>query len=338
MRSVNLAITGLGFMGATHTRAALALDNVKLVAVVESDPKKRSGDLRDVGGNLGLKGELMDFSQIRQYERIDEALADREIDAIDICLPTDLHATMAIAALNAGKHVLVEKPLALNEAQAESVLRAAELSGKILMTGQVLRFLPAYAAAARIVKSGEIGPVRMALFRRHCARPSWGGWLTDPARSGGGIFDLLIHDVDYSISLFGEPQSITAAGSAGLLAATFQYADSGPVIIEGGWHAAGPYPFSMSFTIAGESGTLEFQSSNLPLTISRAGAQATELVSVPDVDGFQQEIRYFAECIASNRQPEKCPPRESATAVKVALDMLKAATHQNTTSNSSTKG
>ena len=323
-------------MGATHTRAALALDNVRLVAVVESDPKKRSGDLRDVGGNLGLRGELMDFSNIRQYERIDEALADPEIDAIDICLPTDLHAPMAIAVLNSGKHVLVEKPLALNEAQTESILRAAEISGKILMTGQVLRFLPAYAEAARMVRGGELGAIRMASFRRHCARPSWGGWLADPSRSGGGIFDLLIHDVDFSICLFGEPQSITAASSGGLLAATFEYANSGPVIIEGGWHAAGPYPFSMAFTIAGESGTLEFNSAHLPLTLSRAGAKATEILSVPDIDGFQQEIRYFAECVASNRQPEKCPPRESATAVKVALNMLQAATHQNT--SSSTKG
>jgi predicted dehydrogenase len=336
MRPVNLAITGLGFMGLTHIRAAQALDNVRLVAVIESDPKKRSGDLRDVGGNLGARGELFDFSKIRQYERIEDALSDPEIDAIDICLPTDLHAPMAIAALTAGKHVLVEKPMALNEAQTEAVLQAAELSGKILMTGQVLRFLPAYAEAARMIRAGELGPIRMAWFRRHCATPFWGGWLSDPARSGGGIFDLLIHDVDFSVYLFGEPQSLSATGAGGLFAATFQYANSGPVLIEGGWHEPGPYPFAMAFNIAGESGTLEYHSTHLPLTISRAGAKATEIVPVQDVDGFQQEIRYFAECVASGRQPEKCPPRESATAVKVALNMLQAAGNQKAIS--STKG
>ena len=92
----------------------------------------------------------------------------------------------------------------------------------------------------------------------------------------------------------------------------------------------------MSFTIAGESGTHEYHSNNCPLTLSRAGATATELVPLQDVDGFQQEIRYFAECVASNRQPEKCPPRQSATAVKVALNMLQAASNQQV--NSSTKG
>jgi predicted dehydrogenase len=322
---VNLGIVGLGFMGATHARAAMALDNVHLAAVVEPNEKKRSGDLRDVGGNLGVAGELMDFSSVRQYARIEDALADPGIDAIDICLPTDLHAPMAIAALRAGKHVLVEKPLSLTEAAASEVVREAEKSGKILMTGHVLRFLPAYVEAARLVKSGELGPIRMSWFRRHCAKPSWGGWLTDASRSGGGIFDLLIHDVDFSIWLYGEPASMTAAGSSGLIAGTFQYAVSGPVVIEGGWHAQGPYPFAMSFTIAGEKGTLEFSSASCPLTLSRAGAESTEMVPVPETDGFEQELRYFADCVQTGRQPEKCPPSQSALAVKVALGMLEAA-------------
>ena len=311
-------------MGATHVRAARALGSVRLAAVVESDEKKLSGDLRDVGGNLGVKFDLMDFSQVKQFRGIEGALADPEIEAVDICLPTDLHVPMAIAALRAGKHVLVEKPLALTEAAANEVLREAERSGRILMTGQVLRFLPPYAEAAKLVRSGALGPIRMSWFRRYCAKPSWGGWLTNPARSGGGIFDLLIHDVDYSILLFGEPASITGAGSGGLISATLQYADRGPVVIEGGWHAQGPYPFSMSFTIAGEDGTLEFSSAGCPLTLSRAGAAAPEIVPVPDWDGFEQEVGYFAECAANNRQPEKCPPRESALAVKVALHMLEA--------------
>ena len=323
MQPVNLAIVGLGFMGATHVRAATRLDNVRLAAVVEFDEKKLSGDLRDVGGNLGGKFELMDFSQVRQYARLEEALADPAIDAVDICLPTDLHASMALAALRAGKHVLVEKPLALTGASADEVVSEAERSGKILMTGQVLRFLPAYVAAASLVRSGDLGPIRMSWFRRHCAKPSWGGWLTDVARSGGGIFDLLIHDVDFAVWLFGEPAHISAAKSAGLIAATLTHGAGGPiVVIEGGWHAQGPYPFSMSFTIAGENGTLEFSSAGHPLTLWRAGAAAGETVQLPEVDGFEQELRYFASCVASNQQPGRCPPRESATAVKVALRML----------------
>ena len=324
MQPVNLAIVGLGFMGTTHTRAAMASDNVRLAAVVEANEKKRAGDLREVGGNLGVPGELMDFSNVRQYARIEEALADPGIDAVDICLPTDLHAPMATAALRAGKHVLVEKPLALSEAAANEIVQEAERSGKILMTGHVLRFFPAYVEAARRVRNGDLGAIRMSWFRRHCARPGWGGWLMDPARSGGGIYDLLIHDVDFSIWLFGEPSSMTAAGSAGLIGATFRYENSGPVVIEGGWHAQGPYPFSMSFTISGEQGTLEFSSAGRPLTLYRGGAEEGEVLPIPELDGFQQELSYFADCVSANRQPDRCPPRQSAAAVKVALSMLEA--------------
>lgn len=337
MRPVNLGIVGLGFMGATHARAVRTLDNVRLAAVVDSSEKRLAGDLRDVGGNMGTSFELMDFSQVSKFRRVEDALDDPGIDAVDICLPTDLHASTAIAALRAGKHVLVEKPLALTEAAANDVVREAERSGKILMTAHVVRFLPAYSEAARLVRSGALGPIRMSWFRRHCAKPAWGGWLTDPSRSGGGIFDLLIHDVDFAIWLFGEPASITAAGcggkaQSGLLAATFHYAASGPVVIEGGWHAQGPYPFSMSFTIAGENGTLEFSSAGRPLTLSKAGAAATEIVAVPEVEGFEQELRYFVDCVASNHAPERCPPRESATAVKVALSMLEASGNTKTKS------
>lgn len=325
MPPINLAIVGLGFMGATHARAAQSIDSIRLAAVVDSDEKKLTGDLRDVGGNLGAKFDVMDFSNIRTYRAADAWVADPAIDAVDICLPTNLHASVAIEALRAGKHVLVEKPLALTGDAAEEVVREAERQGRILMTGQVLRFLPAYAGAARLVKAGELGAIKMAWFRRNCAKPSWGGWLMDPARSGGGIFDLLIHDVDYAISLFGEPREITGAGSGQLISATFRFANSGPAIIEGGWHAQGPYPFSMAFSIAGENGTLEFSSAGCPLTLWRAGAAASEVVPVPDVDGFEQELRYFAECVQLNRQPDRCPPRESALAVKVALKMLESA-------------
>jgi predicted dehydrogenase len=325
MKPVNFAIVGLGFMGATHARASKGLDNLRLAAVVDSNDKKLAGDLRDVGGNLGTRGELMDFSQVRPYKRIEELLADPDVEAVDICLPTDLHASTAIAALRAGKHVLVEKPLALNEASANEVVREAEKSDRILMTGQVLRFFPAYVEASRIVKSGDLGPIRMCWFRRHCAKPSWGGWLMNPARSGGAIFDLLIHDVDYAVWLFGEPDAISATGSGDLISATFRYPSGGPVVvIDGGWHAQGPYPFSMTFTIAGEQGTLEFSSAGSPLTWSRAGSPAPEIVPVGEVDGFEEELRYFADCVQSRRQPEKCPPRESAAAVKVALSMLEA--------------
>src|SRR5579885_2334596 len=201
MEPLRLAVLGLGFMGSTHVKALEKAPRAKLAAVFSKNEKRLSGDLTDVRGNLGGPGEKMDFSHIARYRELDLLLADPTIDAVDICLPTDLHEPVAVAALRAGKHVLVEKPLALDGAAAKRILAEAERSGRILMVAHVLRFLPQYAALRDAIR-GNPGCVRMAEFRRRCATPEWGGWLVQPSKSGGGVFDLLIHDVDMCIHLF----------------------------------------------------------------------------------------------------------------------------------------
>src|SRR5271169_1873998 len=209
---MKIAVIGLGFMGSTHLKALRNVPEAELAAVVSKDEQKLSGDLSGIQGNLGGPGEKMDFSHVKKYRHVREAIEDPEIDAVDICLPTDQHAPAAIAALRAGKHVLVEKPMALDGAGADQILAEARKTGRVLMTGQVLRFIGAYRNTAERVKSGSLGAVRSALFRRRCAAPAWSQWLADPARSGGGVFDLLIHDVDYCVHLLGKPAAVSATG------------------------------------------------------------------------------------------------------------------------------
>ena len=112
---MKIAMIGLGFMGSTHLKAYRNVPDVELVAVSSDDPVKLTGDLSDIKGNLGGSGEKLDFSGLRKYADYREVCADADVEAVDLCLPTDLHAPAAIAALNAGKHVLVEKPMAINE-------------------------------------------------------------------------------------------------------------------------------------------------------------------------------------------------------------------------------
>src|SRR5579863_646021 len=252
---MRIAVIGLGFMGSTHLKALRSVPEAQLAAIVSSDEKKLSGDLSAIQGNLGGPGEKMDFSRVRKYHKVDEALRDSEIEAVDICLPTSQHAPVALAALRAGKHVLVEKPMALDGASADAMLAAARSSGRVLMTGQVLRFIGAYRQAAELVRSGQLGPVRSALFRRRCAAPAWSRWLANAAESGGGVFDLLIHDVDFCLLLLGKPAAVSATGYEDLasgidtIAAEFHYPAIGSVIVTGGWHHPKSYPFSMEFTI-----------------------------------------------------------------------------------------
>ena len=189
---MRLGVLGLGFMGATHIRALDGIEGVTLAAISSSDPKKLAGDLSSVGGNLGEGFATLDFSQVDKHPRWETILEDPTIDAVDICLPTHLHAPATEAALRAGKHVLVEKPMALDFETAIQLVALAKQQGKILMAAQVLRFFTMYRQMADLVRSGTLGQVRAAAFRRRCSAPPWAAWMQDKSVSGGGVFDLLL--------------------------------------------------------------------------------------------------------------------------------------------------
>ena len=320
---MKVAVIGLGFMGSTHARALQQIPGATLAAVVSSDPLKLSGDLSGVGGNLANPAGSLDFSSVRKYHEFKAALNDKDIDAVDICLPSDQHFEAVKAALKAGKHVLVEKPLALDGEEADLLVTEARKVGRILMTGQVLRFIPEYRELARILKDGRLGFVHTSLFRRRCGAPAWSRWQTDVARSGGAVMDLLIHDIDYCLHVFGKPTLVSAIGHVDLsrgidlLEARLWFESAGPVIVTGGWHHPKSYPFRMEFTVVSAGGTLEFRSGDGPLTLFDASG-ASETIETPEKDPFVEELKYFTECVREQRQPALCPPEESAMAVKLA--------------------
>ncbi len=317
-------------MGSTHLKALQQVPGVELAAVCSNDERALSGDLSGIQGNLGGPGEKMDFSGIARYREVEALLDDPSVDAVDLCLPTNLHADVAIEAMRRGKHVLVEKPMALDGYAADRMIEEAGKHGVVLMTAQVLRFFPAYRALREAMAEGRLGLVRSAVFRRRCAAPAWGGgWLKNPALSGGGVFDLLIHDVDMAIHLFGLPHSLEATGyedparGIDLIHAEFFYSHGGVVLVTGGWHHPKSYPFSMEYTVVCDRGTVEYSSTGRePALYSEDGSM--QALEPGNEDGYAAEIAYFADCCRNRRQPEICPPRESADAVKLARLMLEA--------------
>jgi predicted dehydrogenase len=324
---LNIAVIGLGFMGATHLKAWRDVPSARLHAVVDADPRRLTGDLSSVGGNLGGPGERFDFSNVRTCQSLDEALADRAVDAVDICLPTDQHAVTAMAAFRAGKHVLTEKPIALDVATAEALCREAEVSSRILMAAHVLRFFPAYVKLADSVR--ERAPVRYAFFRRRAAAPVWSPWLRNPARSGGAILDMLIHDADYCISLWGMPESVRARGhfdperGTDIIHAELFYPGLGPVVIDGGWYGPKSYPFSMEFAVITDEGTLEWSSGANDFREHTAEGESRS-VELGDADPFVAELAYFTDCAANGVQPDRCPPAQSAMAVSLIARLLES--------------
>ncbi len=301
---MRLAVVGLGFMGGVHIKALASVPDVELAAVVS----RRAAE-----------------TPAKHYQTLDEALADPSIDAVDLCLPTDLHESATIAALQAGKHVLVEKPMALDDASCHRMIAEAQRTGKILMVAQVLRFFPAYRALQHAVDRGELGKLHWAAFRRRCAQPGWSEWIADKERSGGGGFDLLIHDVDMALRLFGSPGVISATGyedadgGVDTISARLFYGDL-VVEISGGWLFPGAFPFAMEFMVLGERGVLEYNSESRPLKRYGSG----EEVVLDTADGYAAEIAYFAECCRMGAQPVLCTPESSAESVRLTRALFDA--------------
>jgi len=326
---MRVGVIGLGFMGSTHIQALLSIPGAELAAVCSRDEAKLSGDLSAIKGNTGRPGAKLNFANVAKYREIHQILEDPSLDAIDICLPTYQHASVAIDALRAGKHALVEKPMALDAASARQMIAEARTHDRVLMVAHVLRFFPMYAALRELLSSGRIGVARVATFQRRCAAPTWSGWLSDPQQSGGGVFDLLIHDVDMCLHLFGRPETISATGheapasGVDVIAAQLHYPGNRTVIITGGWHHPKSYPFSMEYTVAADAGTVDYSSLNRPPTLYRANGEM-EPLPMPDVDGYRAEIEYFLDSCRHNRTPELCPPEESADAVALTQCMLEA--------------
>jgi predicted dehydrogenase len=292
-------------MGSTHLKAAQGIPGVEIGAVCSRDERKLAGDFSEVRGNSGDAGGRVDLSDAALYRDIALLLADSTIDAVDICLPTEMHERVTVDALRAGKHVMVEKPMALDGASADRMVAEAERQGRVLMSAQVIRFWPEYAALRDTLRNGRLGAFRGAIFRRRCAAPSWGTW------EGGGAFDLLIHDFDFALHLLGTPESLASSGycddAAGidLLHTTLFYPSGADVLITGGWLNRGDHPFSMEFTATFDRETVEYS------TASGAG-----VLDCPPGTAYAAELAYFARCCAGEPN-ELCPPEESARAVRL---------------------
>lgn len=209
---VRVGIVGIGFMGMIHYLAYQKVRGAKVAAICTRDRKKLAGDWRGIKGNFGPPGTVMDLGPIARYQNWEDLLADTAIDLVDICLPPNMHADVAVAAAKAGKHVLCEKPIALAVAEGTRMVRAAEAAGTLMMIAQVLPFVPEYAYVRSLVKSGKYGRLLGGHFKRIISDPLWLKDFYDPKRVGGPVVDLHIHDAHFIRLLCGMPRSVFSTG------------------------------------------------------------------------------------------------------------------------------
>ncbi|AYG03929.1 Gfo/Idh/MocA family protein [Gryllotalpicola protaetiae] len=201
MTRVNIGVIGTGAIAQAHLTAYSANPEAELVAV---------SDL-----NLDRAQSAADTYGVRRaYGDPNELLADPEVDAVSICTWNDSHARWAIAALEAGKHVLVEKPMSRSYAEAIQMERAVAASGRVLQVGFVRRHSPNAEVLKSFIDNGDLGDIyyaRASVIRR-VGNP--GGWFADKAISGGGpLIDIGIHVIDLCWYLMGAPNAISVSAN-----------------------------------------------------------------------------------------------------------------------------
>lgn len=170
---------------------------------------------------------------VRVWPNLDEALADSAIQAVYVATPVFLHAPQTIQSLRAGKHVLCEKPMAMNEAEARTMLRAADETGKTLGVAYYRRCYPKVQRAKQLIEQGALGKPVFAELTNHMWFDGGGnrGWLFDPAKSGGGpLFDIASHRIDVLNYLFGQP--LRVVGQLSNVVHHYAVEDNATVMIE----------------------------------------------------------------------------------------------------------
>jgi len=170
---------------------------------------------------------------VRVWATLDEALADPAVNAVYVGTPVFLHAPQTIQSLRAGKHVICEKPMAMNEAEARTMLRAADESGKTFGVAYYRRCYPKVQRAKQLLAAGAIGKPVLAELTCHGWFDGTGSrsWLVDPAKAGGGpLFDIASHRIDVLNFLFGQP--LRAAGQLSNVVHHYAVEDNATVMIE----------------------------------------------------------------------------------------------------------
>ncbi|MFO0880821.1 MAG: Gfo/Idh/MocA family oxidoreductase [Gemmataceae bacterium] len=310
---LRIGIAGIGFMGYIHFLAIQKLTSARVAAICTRDRQKLAGDWTSIRGNFGPPGAKIDLGDIQRYEQFETMLADPSIDLIDICTPTNLHAPMAIAALKAGKHVLVEKAIALTTDEADAMVAAARQAGRLLMVAHVLPFFPEFRFVAEAVQAGTYGKLLGGHFTRVISRPDWSSDIGDASKTGGPAVDLHIHDTHFIGLIAGVPSKVFSVGqvapdqSVEYLTTSYLYGPGGPSITcSSGAVAMNGRPFVHGFELYFEKATLAHSSSGLPLTVYLPDGTShvpTLGGSGDPVDAFTSEIGTAVQAVQSGHEP-----------------------------------
>lgn len=312
---IRVGIAGIGFMGWIHYLAYQKTKGIQLAAIAEPNEVRLSGDWREIQGNFGPPGEQVDLTGIAAYKDFHDMLADPDVDLVDCCLPPSMHCEAAVAALEAGKHVFCEKPMALTSDECERMVDAAKAAERLLFIGHVLPYFPEYAKAREVIASGEFGKPLGGTFKRVISDPLWLKDFYDPDRVGGPMLDLHVHDAHFIRLLFGMPTAVTTQGRmrgdvVEYFSSQFRFADPALVVsaVSGVINQQGR-PFTHGFEIHLEKATMHFEFAGYtdepmvaPMRLLTPDGETTQpkLAGGDPTDAFAAEIEEVVRCVSAN--------------------------------------
>jgi len=338
MTPVKIALVGFGFMGSMHAQIYAQLAASQLVAIADPCIDVAQARLQKLGLDIPV------------YNSLPELLsAHPEIQVVDLCTPLDAHEADALIALESGRHLFCEKPLAPTLAAADRIIAAAKKAGVMAQVGHCIRFWPEYQALRQYIRDGRGGRLLSLSLIRQSSRPAYtvANWANDEKRSGGAALDLHIHDTDFALALLGLPRAVHSR-------AAFDY--SGPshivtlydypdvvVSAEGGWNYPPHWGFRMAFQALFENACIDYDSGKSPtLTITTGDSAPQPLAfespsageshggdgNISNLGGYFNELQAFVDCICRGTPPAEATLEDARASLAVVFAEIESARAQ----------
>lgn len=313
---LKVGLVGVGGISGAHIPCWEKMEDAELLALCDIRPE-----------------QLARYPDKRHYTSLEQMLEQEQLDILDICLPTFLHADAAVLALEKGIHVICEKPISLHKEDVARIYSAAERSGATFMVAQVLRFWPEYTFLKQLYDSGRYGKLLSGTMTRLGNTPgwSWDGWMSDEKRSGLVPFDLHIHDLDFIVYAFGKPTGVTCRRcrrpDQDQLTAVYDF-EGFSITCEAAWYAPQCFPFNASFrfqfenavVISGSDGLTVYEKGGQKLRVGSPEGQSAGL-DLPPTDAYANEIRYFADRVKEGQPASLVRSEELETVLQLLADL-----------------
>ncbi|MGG1552452.1 Gfo/Idh/MocA family protein [Paenibacillus ferrarius] len=296
---MKVAVVGCGGMGRIHAHSYVQMPDVELVGVCDVDN--------------ALAEELAATTGALAFTSFEAMLREAEFEAVSLTLPSFLHKPFAIQAAEAGKHVICEKPLALEADDALAMIAACEKHGVQLYVGHVVRFFPEYVGMKQAIDEGKLGRVGVVHAKRIGSHPGDARpWFKDEQKSGGVIADLMIHDIDFFRWALGEVKSVYALNRVtdelDYALVTLHFENGAIANLEAFWGYQGP--FQTAVEIAGSRGILRSdsqKSSSLHIVKAPSEGEGRRFAEVPQSPGYHSpydvELAHFIDCLRHGKAP-----------------------------------